>query len=36
LEKLGFKIKKKFVANLADYVFPWIILGIALLWQGGI
>lgn len=33
LERLGFKINRKRIILLADFVFPWIILGISLIWQ---
>lgn len=33
LKKLGFKINQKNVANFVDFIMPWIILGIALIWQ---
>lgn len=33
LTKLGFKLDKEKVRFAADYYFPWIILGISLVWQ---
>ena len=33
LTKMGFKVDKKKIKFLADFVFPWIIFFIAVLWQ---
>lgn len=33
LENLGFNVHRKNMVFLSDYVFPWIILGVALIWQ---
>lgn len=33
LTKLGFRLNARKVKFVADYVMPWIILGIALIWQ---
>ena len=33
LEKTGFNFSRKKIRYLADYIFPWLILAIALVWQ---
>ena len=33
LERMGFKINKRIVANVVDFIAPWIILSIAIIWQ---
>jgi len=33
LEKAGYNFSRKKIRYLADYIFPWIILTIALVWQ---
>ena len=33
LERIGFKFNRKKIRYLADYIFPWLILFIALLYQ---
>ena len=33
LVKMGFKLNMYHVRFIADYIMPWIILGITLLWQ---
>ncbi len=33
LKKLGFKINQKKVSNFVDFVLPWIILLLAVIWQ---
>lgn len=33
LTMIGFKLNKERVRFAADYIFPWIILGLALVWQ---
>jgi hypothetical protein len=33
LEKLGFKFNKRKLSIFLDYIFPWLILGLALIYQ---
>ena len=33
LENFGFKVNRKTLVFISDYVFPWIILIFALIWQ---
>ena len=33
LENFNFKINRKRLVFISDYVFPWVILGIAFFWQ---
>jgi hypothetical protein len=33
LNKLGFKFKRDKVRFAADYIFPWLIFGVAIFWQ---
>jgi len=33
LENIGFKFNRKKIRYLVDYILPWIILSIALIWQ---
>ena len=33
LENLGFKVNRKILVFLSDYVFPWVVFGVSLFWQ---
>jgi len=33
LKKLGFNVNEKTIANFVDFVTPWIILFLAIVWQ---
>ena len=33
LENFGFRVNRKIMVFLSDYVFPWMILVISLFWQ---
>ena len=33
LKNLGFKVNKKKLVILSDYIFPWLIILVAILWQ---
>jgi len=35
LEKIGFNVNRKLMVFLADFIFPWVILGISLVLQLG-
>lgn len=36
LEKIGFMFDRNKVRIIADYVMPWVILGVSLIWQLGL
>ena len=33
LRKFGFEVNDKIIANFVDFVVPWLILLIAIIWQ---